>query len=146
MDEVLNGLRLTAEGAIENSSIEDVVTFDDRNISQGRLWRYSLEGRWDIEGTPFAIETEIEQNRDADIFRIDEITDNIFRRPQLEASIIHKDLFGMQWTVTLQNILDFELRRERFIFDETRNGDLIQRELTRRQRGQRFSLEITDTF
>ena len=146
LDEVLNGLRLTAEGAIENSSIEDVVTFDDRNISQGRLWRYSLEGRWDIEGTPFAIETEIEQNRDADIFRIDEITDNIFRRPQLEASIIHKDLFGMQWTVTLQNILDFELRRERFIFDETRNGDLIQRELTRRQRGQRFSLEITDTF
>ena len=52
----------------------------------------------------------------------------------------------MQWTVTLQNILDFELRRERFIFDETRNGDLIQRELTRRQRGQRLSLEITDTF
>ena len=88
----------------------------------------------------------MEQGRFADIFRIDERTDNIFRRPEFEVSVIHKDFFGMQWTVTLQNILDFELRRERFIFDETRNGDLIQRELTRRQRGRRLSLEITDTF
>ena len=146
LDEVLSGLRLTAEGTLQNSSIEDVITFDDRNISRGDLWEYSLEGRWDIQGTPFAIETEVEQGRFADIFRIDERTDNIFRRPEFEVSVIHKDLFGMQWTVTLQNILDFELRRERFIFDETRNGDLIQRELTRRQRGQRLSLEITDTF
>ena len=140
------GLRLTAEGTLQNSSIEDVVTFNDRNISREDLWLYSLEGRWDIQGTPFAIETEVEQVRFADIFRIDERTDNIFRRPEFEVSVIHKDLLGMQWTVTLQNILDFELRRERFIFDETRNGDLIQRELTRRQRGQRLSLEITDTF
>ena len=146
LDEVLSGLRLTAEGTLQNSSIEDVDTLDDRNISRRDLWGYSLEGGWDIQGTPFAIETEVEQGRFADIFRIDEITDNIFRRPEFEVSVIHKDLFGMQWTVTLQNILDFELRRERFIFDETRNGDLIQRELTRRQRGQRLSLEITDTF
>ena len=146
LDEVLSGLRLTAEGALENSSIEDVVTLDDRNISRGRLWEYSLEGRWDIQDTPFALEAEMEQSRQADRFRIDERIDEIFRRPEFEVSIIHKDLFGMQWTATLQNILDFELRRERFIFDETRNGDLIQRELVRRQRGARFSLEITDTF
>ena len=146
LDEVLSGLRLTAEGALENSSIEDVVTLDDRNISRGRLWEYSLEGRWDIQDTPFALEAEVEQSRQADRFRIDERIDEIFRRPEFEVSIIHKDLFGMQWTATLQNILDFELRRERFIFDETRNGDLIQRELVRRQRGARFSLEITDTF
>lgn len=146
LDEVLSGLRLTAEGALENSSIEDVVTLDDRNISRGRLWEYSLEGRWDIQDTPFALEAEVEQSRQADRFRIDERIDEIFRRPEFEVSIIHKDLFGMQWTATLQNILDFELRRERFIFDETRNGGLIQRELVRRQRGARFSLEITDTF
>ena len=52
----------------------------------------------------------------------------------------------MQWTAKVQNIANFEVRRERFIFDGTRNGDLIQRELTRRTRGQRFSIEITDTF
>ena len=122
------------------------MTLDDRNISRGRLWDYSLEGRWDIQDTPFALEAEVEQSRQADRFRIDERIDEIFRRPEFEVSIIHKDLFGMQWTATLQNILDFELRRERFIFDETRNGGLIQRELVRRQRGARFSLEITDTF
>ena len=146
LDDVLNGLRLTAEGVLANNSIEDVVTLDDRNISRSTLWQYNLEGRWDIQGTPFAIETELEQGRRADNFRIDERVDEIFRRPEFEVSLIHKNLFGMQWTATLQNILDFEFSRERFIFDETRNGELIQRELVRRQRGRRFSLEITDTF
>jgi len=122
------------------------VTLQDRVRSGGLLWEYSLEARWDIQDTPYAIETEIEQVRFADRFRIDERRDDIFRRPEVEVSLIHKDLFGMQWTARLQNIFDFEFRRERFIFDETRNGDLLQRELTRRQRGQRFSIEITDTF
>ncbi len=146
LDDILEGLRLTADGTLSDSSIEDVVTLQDRVRSGGLLWEYSLEARWDIQDTPYAIETEIEQVRFADRFRIDERRDDIFRRPEVEVSLIHKDLFGMQWTARLQNIFDFEFRRERFIFDETRNGDLLQRELTRRQRGQRFSIEITDTF
>ena len=146
LDDVLDGLRLTAEGTLADSSIEDVITLENRSISQGRLWNYNLEARWDIQDTPFALEVEAEQDRNADRFRIDERRDDTFRQPEVEASIIHKDLFGMQWTAKLQNILDFELRRERFIFDETRNGDFLQRELTRRQRGRRFSIEITDTF
>jgi len=146
LDDVLNGLRLTAEGTLADSSIEDVITLEDRSISQGQLWDYNLEARWDIQDTPFALEAEVEQGRNADRFRIDERRDDTFRQPQVEASIIHKDLLGVQVTLKLQNILDFEFRRERFIFDETRNGDFIQRELTRRQRGRRFSIEITDTF
>ena len=146
LDDILSGLRLSAEGFIGDSSIEDVITLDDRSINRGQLWEYELEARWDIADTPFALEAEVEQGRSADRFRIDERVDEIFRRPEFEVSLIHKNLFGMQWTATLQNILDFELRRERFIFDETRNGDLLQRELVRRQRGRRFSIEITDTF
>ena len=146
LNDVLDGLRLTAEGTLADGSIEDVVTLEDRSLSGDLLWEYKLEARWDIQDTPYAIETEIEQGRFSDRFRIDERTDDVFRRPEFEASLIHKNLFGMQWAAKLQNILDFEFRRERFIFDETRNGDLIQRELTRRQRGQRFSIEVTDTF
>jgi len=146
LDDILNGLRVTADGTIEDSSIEDVVTLTDRRISRGLVWEYGFEGRWDIQDTPFAIEVEIEQDKFANRFRIDERIDEIFIRPEFEVSFIHKELFGMQWIAKFQNIADFEVRRERSIFDETRNGDLLQRELTRRQRGRRFSIEITDTF
>ncbi len=146
LDDVLSGLRVSAEGFLGDSSIEDVVTLNDRRVNGGALWEYDIEARWDIENTPFAVEAEVEQGRSSDRFRIDERTANVFIRPEFEVSFIHKDLFGMQWVAKVQNILDFEFRRERLIFDQTRNGDLLQRELTRRQRGRRFSIEITDTF
>lgn len=146
LDDVLKGLRIELEGLLADSDIRDVVTGQNRSRGSQTLWDYDIEARWDISGTPFALEAEIEQTRQDKRFRIDEKTQDIFRRPEIEFSIIHKDLFGMQWTAKLQNIADFELRRERFIFDETRNGDLIRRELTRRQRGRRISIEVTDTF
>lgn len=146
LDDVLKGLRFSADGLIADSSIEDVITGDQRSTNNQTLWNYDIEARWDIDGTPFAIETELEQGRRARRFRIEEIVENRFDVPEFEISFIHKDLFGMQWTAKFQNILDFELRRERQIFNETRNGDLLQRELARRTRGQRFSIEVTDTF
>ena len=146
LDDMLKGLRVSAEGIVADSSIQDVVTGDQRSTNNQTLWNYEIEARWDIEGTPFAVETEIEQGRQARRFRIEDIVENRFNVPEFEVSFIHKELFGMQWTAKVQNILDFELRRERLIFDETRNGDLLSRELTRRTRGQRFSLEVTDTF
>ena len=146
LDDVLKGLRLSAEGLLADSTIEDVVTGERRTTNNQALWDYEINARWDIDGTPFAVETEIEQGRRADRFRIDEENSNRFNVPEFEIAFIHKDLFGMQWTATLQNILNFELTRERLIYDETRNGDLLQRELTRRTRGQRFSIGVTDTF
>ena len=146
LDDVLKGLRLSADGVMADSSIKDVITLQNRSRSRQRLWEYDVSARWDIENTPFAIEAEVEQGRRDTNFRIDEFTNDIFRRPEFEIAVIHKTLFGMQWTAKMQNILDFELRRERFIFDSDRTGDLAQRELTRRKRGQRFSIEVTDTF
>ena len=146
LDDVLKGLRLSGEGRIRDSSIRDVITDENRSRSGRGLWDFEIEGRWDIDGTPYALETEIEHSRRADRFRIDERTDDVLVRPEIEFSVIHKNFLGMQWTAKVQNIANFELRRDRFIFDETRNGDLLQRELTRRTRGQRFSIEVTDTF
>lgn len=146
LDNVLKGLRLSADGILADSSIRDVITEERRSMNGQMLWNYDIQARWDIEGTPFAIETEIEQGRRAERFRIDERTEDKFDLPEFEIAVIHKDLFGMQWTAKIQNIVDFELRRDRFIFDQTRNGDLLQRQLTRRTRGQRVSIEVTDTF
>jgi len=146
LDETLKGLRLTAEGLLADSRLTDPITGGSRSISRQRLWDYEIEARWDIDGTPFAIETEIEQARLNDTFRIDERLPSEFIRPEVEVALIHKDLLGMQWTLKAQNLLDFEFERERLIFDGDRLGDLTRRELTNRTRGRRISLEVTDTF
>jgi hypothetical protein len=146
LDDVLKGLRLTADGVVADSSIEDVITSENRSRSRQGLWEYEVSARWDINDTPYAIETEIEQGRRDTNFRIDEFSNDAFIRPEFEISLIHKTLFGMQWTATLQNIVDFEFRRERFLFDGDRTGDLTGRELFTRKRGQRFSIAVTDTF
>lgn len=146
LDDVMKGLRVTVEGTLADSSIKDIITLETRATNRQTLWDYDIEARWDIDGTPFAIEGELEQNRVSDFLRIDEVLQNDLIRPEAELSFIHKDLLGMQWTVKLQNIVDFEFRRQRFVFDETRNGAPLRRELTRRKRGQRISIEITDTF
>ena len=146
LDDTLKGLRLTAEGLIADSRLTDPITGEKRPISRQTLWDYEIEARWDIDGTPFAIEAEIEQGLREDRFRIDELVSNDFIRPEFELSLIHKDLFGMQWTLRAQNIADFEFKRQRFVFDGDRRGDLTRREIARRKRGQRISIEVTDTF
>ena len=146
LDEYIQGLRVTGEFLLAGSSLNDPITNQNRDISVETLWEYDVELRYDIPNTPFAIEAEVEQGDQALIFRIDETTENNFIRPEFELSLIHKELFGMQWTLRLQNILDFKLQRERFIFSPTRNGDLIESQFTQRQRGQRFSIQVTDTF
>lgn len=146
LDDLLKGLRVSASGRVASSSVEDPITFETREINGQSNWNYELEARWDVDNTPYAIEVEIEQGDGSDVYRVDERSRSEFIRPEFEIGLIHKDFLGMQWRATFQNIVDFDFRRERFIFDETRNGDLIGRELRSRKRGQRFSLSVTDSF
>jgi len=60
--------------------------------------------------------------------------------------ITHKDILGMTVSLRLQNTPNATLDRERFIFDGDRNGNLLRREFVARTRGNRISLEISDTF
>lgn len=146
LDDMLKGLRLSVDGKLADSSIEDTITQETRARNRQTLWEYDIQARWDIDGTPFAIEGELEQSRESDVLRIDEIRRKDLIRPEAELAFIHKDLLGMQWSVKLQNVLDFEFKRQRFVFDGTRNGAFLRRELTRRKRGRRISIAVTDTF
>jgi len=146
LDEYVKGLRLTGEFLIAGSTLDDPITNRSRNISNQDLWEYDIEFRYDIPDTPFVIAGEIEQDRSARNFRIDETVSNDLLDPEVELSLTHKDLFGLQWTVQVQNLIDFRLERERFRFSPTRNDTFFERQITERQRGQRISIEVTDTF
>lgn len=147
MDSIgLKGLRLEADGQVSDSSIEDPVTGRDRAINSTLLWEYDVELRHDIPDTAWAWEVEVEQARRSVFFRVSETFDTRFIKPETRLSIIHKNVFGMEWTVSLTNIFDFEAQRERRIFSADRTGDLLQVERFNRQRGRRFSIALRDTF
>ena len=147
MDSVgIPGMRLEAEGSVADSQIEDPVTGIDRLINSTQLWEYELELRHDIPNTNYAWTAEVEQGDRSRFLRLDNIFDTRFDYPESEITIIHKNLFGMQWTLGLQNLFDFTAKRERQIFSPNRAGTLVQSEVFRRQRGRRFFITIEDTF
>lgn len=146
LDNVAKGLRVTADAVVADSVLDDPIISGNRPVGRQAFWDYQFGVRYDIDDTPFALETKVEQGNQANVFRIDERIDNLFIRPEFEIAFVHKNLFGLQWTLRAQNLADFTFRRTRNVFDGTRAGDFSRRETTDRQRGRRFSIEVTDTF
>lgn len=142
----LKGMRIEANGNLQDSSIEDPVKLINRRQNQTVLWNYNLNFRHDIPETPWAWGVSLEQNRQSPFFRRDEIRDINFDRPFIDTFITHKNLLGMTVSLRLQNVPERTLNRERFVFNPDRNGDLLRREFVSRTRGARISLEFSDTF
>ena len=142
----LKGMRIEGSGSLQDSSIEDPITLTNRRQNRTVLWDYNLSLRHDIPQTSWAWGVDLEQERQSPFFRRDEIRDINFDRFFTNYFITHKDVFGMTVSLRLQNTPNATLDRERFIFDGDRNGNLLRREFVARTRGNRISLEISDTF
>ena len=99
-----------------------------------------------MPNSPWAFESEIEQSGLHPSFRVNEKSQNRFVRPEIEFNVIHKDLFGIQWTVGVQNIADFRFKRDRQVFETDRLGQILREETRTRRRGRRLVIELTDTF
>ena len=142
----LKGMRIEANGSLQDSSIEDPVTQLNRRQNRTTLWDYNFSLRHDIPQTSLAWGINLEQNRQSPFFRRDELRDINFDQPFIDYFITHKNVLGMTMSLRLQNAPSWTLNRERFVFDGDRNGELVRREFVSRTRGSRLSLEISDTF
>ena len=145
-DVVAKGLRLEAEGLLQSSSIEDPVTFTNRQINDNFKWQYELNLTHDIADSNWAWGLNLRQFRQATFFRRDQSFQAKFTEPRNSFRITHKDVFGMRLDVIFQNLLEVSIQQERMIFSPDRNGDLIERQFFSRQRGRRIGFEISDTF
>ncbi len=142
----LNGMRLELEGRLEDSSIEDPVTLFDRRLNQTNIWGYEVSLTHDIPNSDWAWEVEIEQEDFSPSFRIDERSDVDVGKPNTFIRLTNNDIFGIKVDLFYQNLLRFEVERDRLIFDGDRNGDLIERQFFNRKRGQRVGISFSDTF
>jgi hypothetical protein len=148
MDSIgFKGMRLEASGGLADSRIEDPVTLIDRQVNSTTLWNYNVELRQDIPNSPIAWQANVSQSRASEFFRRDEILDTQFIRPEASLTFIHKTLFGLQWSLTASNLLNFKTQRERTVFGpDDRTDEILRIERFSRQRGRRFSIQINDTF
>jgi len=142
----LKGMRLEASGGVRDSSIDDPVTGQSRRLNNTLLWDYTIGFRHDIPDTPWAWGVNLMQSRQSPFFRLNESSETTFDLPFTEYFITHKDVFGMRVRLLWENAPTWSLNRERLLFNPDRNGDLIRREFVSRQRGNRVSIEISDTF
>ena len=142
----LKGFRWDASGQIIETELEDPLTGETRRFNGVGLWNYDTTLRHDVPNTPYAWFVRLRQTAASERFRFDEALDFRFDRPTLRIGAEHKDVFGMNLQVNLDNVLDEGRDRNRFIFDGDRFGDLLRIERFERRRGPRFSIVLSDTF
>lgn len=142
------GLRLEMDGGIGDSSIDDPLTGLSRQVNSNEDYRYSLLARYDIPKSSWAFTSQINNDEISPFFRLDEVRTIDVRKPFFSLGLIHKNIFGMQLSVTGTNLLNNTVIRERdrFLGADRRLGPLTLKERFERQRGRRFSIEISDTF
>ncbi|GLQ22167.1 TonB-dependent receptor [Algimonas ampicilliniresistens] len=142
------GLRLEASGGIGESEIDDPLTGEQRQINFNEEYSYSLFARYDIPQSNIALTGRVNNDESSPFYRLDDIRTIDVRRPFLSLGLIHKNVFGMQLTISGTNLLDNTViqERDRFLTPDRRLGPLIRSERFERQRGRRLSITLTDTF
>ncbi|WP_371397711.1 TonB-dependent receptor plug domain-containing protein [Fretibacter rubidus] len=142
----LSGMRIEAEGSLADSEIDDPLSGLARRINDTEIWSWELNYRWDIANTPYAIGGELEQRRESPFLRLDQTFDGRRDRPSSFAFIEHKDFYGFQLTLLMQNVLKERIIRPRVIFETDRLGPIAEIQDFDRRRGRRISIQISDTF
>ena len=144
----ITGLRLEAFGLLQDSAIDDPLTGERRPINNDTEYAYELEARYDIPNSQIALFTEFENSQSRPFIRFDEVRNVIVDEPFLEAGVIFKDVYGLQLSVFVQNILNNTIirERERFFGEGLRLDPITRFERFERDRGRRLNIELSGTF
>ena len=140
------GGRLQIGAGARDSNIEDPLTGETRKINQTMNYYYNATLRHDIPKTDYAWFVFAELDEQSPFFRLDQVTDVRRDKPTIEVGVEHKNFLGMRLKLQAENLLNWDVIRDRDIYDTDRLGTVIQREQFRRSRGRRFSIELSDTF
>lgn len=106
------GGKLDWSASLRDSSVEDGVTGEDRNLSGTRHSYYSVNFRQDLPGTPWAWGLGYQDSNSAPGFGVTQTTYRWDSPSRVGAFVQHKDIVGMSARLSVSNLLDAE---ERFI-------------------------------
>ncbi|MEO1475209.1 MAG: TonB-dependent receptor [Pseudomonadota bacterium] len=142
----LNGLQFEIEGEARRSSITDPLTGASRRINEDLVSFIFAELRWDIPKTDFALSLGYEQERRAQVFRINESFQFVATPGFAFLEAEHKDLFGMRAFARIANLLDVNESFDRTFFVDNRLGPIDTIEDRDRTFGLIFNIGLSGTF
>lgn len=130
-----------------DSSVEDPVTLNNRQISRDLKTFWHARMRHDIPNTEWAYGAGVREYADYKGFRLFTTDDPTLERPITYAFVEHKDVFGMRVKAELINLLDSseDFTRE-FFTDRRDRGVLDFTEFRARKFGPILNVEFSGTF
>lgn len=140
------GAKLDFEGQVAKSALRDPLTGIFRRTNEDQIFFYSVNFRHDIPNSDWAWGAGMEDYKNADVLRLDQI--NAFDPETVYPWIFieHKDVFGLTVQANLGNMFN---RGERFVrtnFVNRRDGPIDLVEDRTRRAGLIYRLTVSGSF
>ena len=142
----LKGVQVETEGSIQELSLTDPLTGENRRRGESGIFRWEIDVRHDIPNTSWAWGFNLNQDREEADFTLSQIEDRRTTSPFLFAYVEHKNIFGMTGFIEFGNILNAGDETERKIFGPDRTGALLEREFREREFGDFLTFGLSGSF
>lgn len=139
--------QVNLNGGIEGSDLTDPVTGNKHPFSESKRWSYRAELIYQMTNKPISFGITAEHSRNNQGFLSDETFYRKSHQPFTFAYIKHGDMFGLNLSVYLFNLLNAESTYDREIYSGFRNEATIQRiERLSETYGPFLTLDIQGSF
>ncbi len=142
----LKGVQIETEGNIQDFTITDPLTGEERRRDDSGIYRWEINLRHDIPNTDWAWGFFLNNDQEEGDFTLDQIRVRDRTNPFLFVFVEHKDIFGMTGFIEFGNLLDAGDETERLIFSPNRTGTLTEREFRERGFGDFLTFGLSGSF
>ncbi|WP_265587507.1 TonB-dependent receptor plug domain-containing protein [Sphingomicrobium arenosum] len=142
----VKGARLDIHAHRGDSSFVDPLLLTRRELNGNEFEHVRLSLRHDIPDSQLAWGGSINWFEFGYNYRLDQQGRSDKPRPDLEMWVQHKDVFGMQATVGLWNLLDNRDDYERIVYVDRRDGPIDYVETRKRGYGRIVAITLTGSF
>ncbi|MCJ8191206.1 TonB-dependent receptor plug domain-containing protein [Sphingomicrobium aestuariivivum] len=142
----LEGARLNLFSTVVDSSVEDPLTGEDREISGIDRFRIEADFRHDIPGSDWAWGGGIDHGEFAPVYRLDQVFKDYKSAPFSWLFVEHKDVAGLTVRGQLMNVLGQSDRFDRTAYVGRRTGPIAYTENFDREFGRFFRVTVSGTF
>lgn len=143
----LDGTELTLGFGLHASHVNDPLQGFDRRLNGDSRWHWGVGFRHDIPNTDYAYGFELNQQRNAPVYRLTTVQQFTFKGPFSAIFVEHKDIAGLKLNLQLSNLFESSDDFDRTFFTQRRDLGIIDfTESREREFGVLLRARLSGTF